>query len=271
VAGALNVWLRRADRRPVLSSCVLVGLAALLVAVHARGLRDRAQRYRFPEQRRTLAALERLNGTCREYGITRRQALAALDPIRVRWYHHEDNALSMLPASVESAAVPDTSVRTMLLAALSQTDLEALYGGMDASPYLSPTSDFVGRHQATLAVGRLVGSFGVRPQGTTGQYLSAGGSAYLEYELASEAGPGRILCISGGASTWPWQIWWTDARGRWDESRSARLKIDGNRPERDWALPLERLPHWGSAPSRLIRIFPRSKGQVAVGSPRLLR
>jgi hypothetical protein len=272
VVAALHVWLKRADRRPDLTSCTLIGLAALLLAVHARGLRDRAQRYRFPEQQRTLAAFDRLNQTCREIGITRCQALAALDPIRTRWYPNENNALAMLPASVKSAVVPDASVRTMLLAALSQTDLEALYGGMDASPYLSPASDFVVSHQAPLAVGQLVASFGVRPQGTTGQYLSAGGSAYLEFKLASEAGgPGRVLCISGGASTRPWEIWWTDARGRWDESRSARLKIGANRPELDWAIPLERLPHWGSVPSLRIRIFPRSKGQIAVGSPRLLR
>ena len=67
-------------------------------------MRMRARAYHFPDQARTLKALDGLEGLCREYCITRRQALAALDPIRPRWFPHDSNALTMLAASVPTSA-----------------------------------------------------------------------------------------------------------------------------------------------------------------------
>ena len=42
-------------------------------------------------------------------------------------------------------------------------------------------------------------------------------------------------------------------------------------PVRDWAIPLDRLPHWDPADVRCVRVFIRAAGPVAVGAPRLLR
>jgi hypothetical protein len=271
LAPALGPWLRRLDTRPMTGLAVATALAAVLLAAHRPEMRARARHCRFPEQRRTLAALERLAEICRHRWITRPQALAALDPIRTRWFPHDLNALAMLPETVEAPGMPDDRVRSTLLASLTASEREALCGGMDASPYLRPAE------ADPVAIGRLVGRFRVEPGGTPDRYVSPGRPAYLEFQMADAATPqdpgtGRgalALCLptAGGAL----EVWWRGDVGGWSETRSVRWQAPPTGSTRDWAVPLDRLPHCDPARVRRIRVFVRTAGPVTVGAPRLLR
>ena len=66
----------------------------------------------------------------------------------------------------------------------------------------------------------------------------------------------------------PVEIWWSDRAGKWTEARSVRWHPG---PGDDWAVPLERLPHWDSHHIHRLRITIRDPGTVDVGVPRLLR
>jgi hypothetical protein len=267
---AFHNWLRRADRRPLLRACLLAGLAAMMIARHYVPLHTATRKYQFPEERQTLAAFERLDELGRERGITRRQLLNVLDPMRTRWYPHDDNALAMLPDSCKSAVVPDASVRSVVLAALTAKEREAICGEMDASPYIRATSELAGDQRKAAAVGQLVATFAVRTQGKDAEYLPVSSNAFLEYHIQS-SGSVRSLAIASGPHSRPLVILWTDSCGRWSPTRSARVTISAGPPVQDWSIPLDRLPHWGDAASRTIRIFPKSKGPIAVAAPRLLR
>lgn len=271
LAAALRPWLSRFDARPLAGWAVATALAALLLAVHLPQVRARAKSCRFPEQQRTLAALERLAEICRQQRITRIQALAALDPIRTRWFPHDSNALKMLPETVEVSGMPDPLVRPTLLTALSAAEREALCGGIDASPHLRPAST------EAVAVGRLVDTYHVRPGGAPDRYVSLGRPAFLEYQFFEASPPpdhaegqrARALCVpvAGG----PLEIWWTGAAGQWSETRSVRWQAAASGLPRDWAVPLDRLPHWNTADVRRVRVFVRMAGPFSVGAPRLLR
>ena len=67
----------------------------------AADAKARGRFFRYPEQGRTLAALDRLAETCRARGITREQAIHALDPVLTRWFPYENfNVLDLLPQTV---------------------------------------------------------------------------------------------------------------------------------------------------------------------------
>lgn len=268
---ALVPVLRRFDGRPVRALAVATALAVVLGMLHAPEFRTRARYYRFPEQPRTLAALERLATTCRDAGITREQALAALDPIRTRWFDHDFNALTMLAPTVPAPRLPDNRVRSILLGSLSDSEREALCGGMDASPHLRPAAELGAT--TPLTVGRLVQSFRVRSAGPEGHYVAAGRPSYLEFEISNlkfqTSEPPRALCVPGGGSL---EIWWADESGKWSETRSVRWRTDPARSPEDWSIPIDRLPHWGpDRGPRRVRVAVQEAGPVAVGAPKLLR
>ena len=274
LAPAVQPALARFDARPGLALGAASVLAALLLAAHLPEFRRHAADYRFPDQHRTLAALERLDAICRDRGITRLQALAALDPIRTRWFPHDFNALSMLASSVAVPRVPDAQVRPVLVAALTPAEREALCGGMDASPFLRPSRRYA--ETAPAAVGHLVRSRQFRPGGLQGRFVAAGAPAVLEFQMVSaegSAGAGaRALCIPGVATAQrALEVWWTDDQAAWSETRSLRWRTDPGRPDQDWAVPLDRLPHWDPSRVRWIRLVARAHGPRTVGTPRLLR
>jgi len=269
LAPAAARGLRRLDGRPVARLAFATGLAALLLWVHLPEMKKRGRNFHFPEQRRTLAALERLDALCRAEGITRWQALAALDPVRTRWFPHEYNALMMLPPGVESPRLPDALVRPTLLASLSMADREGLCGGLDTSAHLRPVAEFAAGR--TPAVGELVGSFRIRGATPGGRAVSEGGPAYREYLLPPDSGPAGALVVPAPDPAQTIELWWADRRGRWSETRSARVHSEAPHPPAEWAIPLEWLPHWDPAASRRIRLMYREPGPVAAGTPRLVR
>jgi len=273
LVGVSRTGLARFDARPRSTLLAATILASVLLAAHRPILETRARAYRFPDQARTLKALERLDGLCREHRITRRQALAALDPIRPSWFPHDANALMMLADSVPTSGLPDDRVRPTLLAALELSEREALCGGMDASPYRRPASESLAAE--AMAVGRLVGAYGAWQMGPGDRFL-ARGPAYLEFQMSDSThqdsyADARMLWVPRLDSESKIEVWWSGEEAGWSETRSVRWRAVSEGPTGQSAIPLDRLPHWSPSRARRIRVVVRPPGTVALEAPRLLR
>jgi hypothetical protein len=284
LACLLRPGLARLEGRPLVSPATTLGLALLILAPHVREIHRRGAWYRYPDQGKTLAALDHLGEICRARRITRAQAIAALDPIWRAWFPFEAevfNVLEMLPTWVESPGLPDPLVRPTLLAALTPAERGLLCGGMDATRHVRPAADL--GTTGPIMAGRLVRS--LRVQARADRLVSLGWPSYLEYEMprvASEptGGPSipegragaeaRALCVPGGARGETVEVWWAGDDLRWPEVRRARWRIDPTRLGQDCVVPLDQLPHWRTTEARRIRIVFRSPGPINVGTPRLL-
>ena len=267
-ASALGAWprFRRTDAR---ASAVGLIAASALLALNGRHLVAQAAFYDFPEQRPTLAALERLAARCRREGIGREQVLRALDPIQPRWDPQEGvDARRLLPETAREPSVADAEVRGRLLAGLPIDDREALFGGMDAGPYLVPGYAIEGR--PTAAVGRLVGALRVDPTGPGG-YEAAGYPSHLEYALDGDPAGAAYLVVEARDGAGGVEVRWSGVGGDWSASRSIRWRIDPRRPGASWAVPLSALPHWDASRARQLRVGFRYPGPVRAGPPRLAR
>jgi hypothetical protein len=249
-------------------------LTALLAVSHAAELKSWGRFFRYPDQAQTLAAIDRLGAICGELRISRAQALAALDPIQPRWATANSNALELLATSVNTRERPTSQVRSLLLAALTPTEREAVCGGMDASAYLQPVAargDLV-----PAAVGQLESSFRIRSMGT-GRWIATGSPAYLEYDLPATATTGqgrgliRALGLPLGMPGASIEVWWRGDHDRWSVTRSLRCRLDPSQPGRGWVLPTDRIPHWEPGESRHLRLLFRTSGVATVDAPRLLR
>lgn len=233
-------------------------LALLLFAVNRAEFQMWQKSYRFPDQPRTLAALERLAVISRSEGITRDQALSAMDPIQTRWFPIDMNPLAMLPGCAERSRVAPEAVRALLLSSLTPAEREALCGGMNASIYAQPSGS------VPSIAGRQVAAFRVRAEGPDGSYIVGEAPGYLEFAFEGRNPDARSLCVPTDV---PLEVWWADAGGRWSEVRSVRWRPGPG----DRAVPLSRLPHWPEPPPTRVRLLFREAGTVVVGAPRLLR
>jgi hypothetical protein len=277
LATALRPLLHRYDRRPVVGLAVATTISALLMVVHFPSIHTRSRGYDFPSQGLTLSSLERIDEISRREGITRGQVLAALDQIELRWSRGA-NLLGMLADSVETPAVPDSSVRRIILDALSSTDREAFWGGMDASCFLKPTSKS-SKNGLSGRGGHLVGFSGVRRE-AEGRYVTTGWPSFLEFELPVEVDPvlpdpgGRAaiaLCLPQEYAGCRMEIWWAGRDNFWSEGRSIVWQPEPEAANQDLAVPLDRLPHWDSHTVRRIRVMFRSRQSIAFAAPRLLQ
>ncbi len=149
-------WLSRFDQCLLEGLVGAISLAVLLLAIHLGRIENLVRTYRFPEQRRTLAALERLGVLCRARNVTQQQCIAALAPVWTHWFQPEYNGLWMVPAPTQVSGRPDLQVHQFLLEQLTAAERKALWGGMDVSCYLRSAEDLVGAHPDCMAVGRLV-------------------------------------------------------------------------------------------------------------------
>jgi hypothetical protein len=280
-------WLRRFDAHRLAGLAVSASLGIILLAVQLGRFEDRVrQTYRIPEQRRTLAALERLGSLCRAGNVSQAQCVAALAPVWARWFQIEFNGLWMVPApiKVSGPARSDTQVHQLLLKQLSMTERQALWGGLDVSRYLKSTEDLAGADSNCMAVGRLVETdhtYSVRlPYGMgMRRYTMTGWPAYVDFELTppessnqadTGAGAPRFLCLPCGPSPEPLELWWAHGGADWSPLRCVRFRPDARESPREWALPLDQIPHWDPADAGRIRIR-FVAGPVAIGEPRLLR
>jgi len=272
-ASAGASWWRRLDARPVAGPAVVAGLAVALLGLHAEEYRRGTELYRFPDQPAVLAALERAGEIGRERGITREQLAAALEPTTARWADLGNFTLPLLiPPTGVASRVPDREARSVVLNALTPSEREALCGGMDAGPYLRPTSTL--RGLPTLAVGRPAGSSGMTPSRTPEAYRSAGWPSYLEFEMVAinppdPAGP-FFLSVPARDPNSGLEVWWAPEDGDWSPTRRVRWQANADARVGDWSVPLAALPHWDGSRARRIRLVFRYRGPVAAGPPRLL-
>jgi hypothetical protein len=81
----------------------------------------------------------------------------------------------------------------------------------------------------------------------------------------------RTICLPGFDPEGKLEVWWTDEDAKWSEARSVRWQPPSEGPTGQWALPLDRLPHWSPSRASRIRVIVRSEGPVAIQAPRLLR
>ena len=255
---ALRPWLRRFDT----SALAGLTIAACLLFLHLGAIRATAKTYRFPDQAKTLVAIETLAQVGRDRGITRDQILGAIDPVRTRWFNTDWNALMMLPIAADASRVPNDQVRSVLLGSLSSADREGLCGGMNVSRHLHPNMD----PTATLARGRLINAFDV--DGGDDVWNAHGSASYLEYDFANISPDAHTLVVPVSG---PVEVWWSSANGSWTEGRRVRWWPSKTNAATDWAIPLDRLPHWDRSSVSRVRIAPRKRGPIAAGEPRLLR
>jgi hypothetical protein len=275
IASALRPWLARLDRNPTRALAVATALAALLWVAHRDEMKARGRFFRYPEQGRTLAALDRLAETCRARGITRAQAIQGLDPVLTKWFPYENfNVLDLLPQTVPSPTVPDGDVRRILLDSMDQGDREAVCGGMDASPYFRPEEDVDAPR--VVAVGRRVSAkdpWNHVRDADPGRYATDGWPSHVEFEVdvpEDRADEVRSLVIPGGSPGEWMDVWWAGPGGTWSEARSIRWRPEASRKAAAWSLDLTRLPHWRTADVRRLRVFFRKAGTYPLGEPRLL-
>jgi hypothetical protein len=263
-------FARRIDQQPLAAMVFSTSVGCLLLSAHFGPLKGYARYLAFPDQKATLVAIEQLQSVCESAGITREQALSALDSVQPRWFPFPDrSALAMLGTCARTGRVPQARVRGMLVAALSTRDLESLCGAMDATPYLNRFEPNAER--TTLAAGRLARTFRVE-RTAAGNLVSAGPPAYLEFELDTNnaASPaGSMLHLPPGSS----ELWWADAAGRWSELRSVHWRVAGSSAgeAESCVLLLSALPHWRNAKHQRLRFFYKDPGPIALDAPRLLR
>jgi hypothetical protein len=273
MASLARPWLERFDARPRSSLLFATAFALVLLLINRPLLSARVRAYKFPDQPRTLRALDRLDQVCRDHGIMRDQALLALGPVRPRWFPHDSNALAMLADSVKTPSLSANQALSALMTALSVFEREALCGGMDASAFLQPSGQ--ARGADTTGGCRLVGGSGFSPLGP-GRWLAVRSPAYLEFELDDPAnrsgfGPARWLCVPGSESAERVEVWWTGRKGFWSEARSVHWGPVPEGASTERGVPLGRLPHWSQAQFTQIRVLVRSDHPVTLETPRVLR
>ena len=170
-------------------------------------------------------------------------------------------------AAASSVDLPLPVIRQTLLDELAPGEREALWGGMDASPYLravAPAGD-----EPTVGVVR---SFGVAATGPGGLPVAVGVPAFVEFRMPAASGGGlKSVADRRGASlvlpsTSPGRVlelWWTDEAHDWTEIRSFRWTA----PEGPCAVLLDRIPHFDPSLARRVRVVARSTGPIAAGGP----
>lgn len=107
-------WVFEPRRDPVPRLWLAVALASALVATHRSELRGRARFLRFPDQAATLDALDRLDLACAHSGVSRAQAIAALEPDSPAWAPAGRSVFVMLGPCAERARVPASSAPAIL-------------------------------------------------------------------------------------------------------------------------------------------------------------
>ncbi len=250
-----------------------------IVILHSPRMISESSLYDFPSQALTLSAIEHAGAICRDEGITGPQAVAALEPIKPHWMAFDQSYanLARLIGPIAGTGsgrprLPDTEVRSHLLASLGPEDRQGLFGGMDVTPYLVPTTR-IPRGESRDLESSPIGSAGMTPTGPPGHYESQGWPSYVEFRLnasASEVARARYLCVPLVAREPGVELWWSDDSGQWSEGRSVAWKPrPGDLPGEQLAVPLDRLPHWSGAEVRRVRVRFRFPGPVRLGPPAL--
>ena len=248
LAPAVAAVLRPLDRRPAAAMAMVTVASLILLGLHERPLRSLAQFYRFGDQQRTLAALDRLAEICRQQRIPREAAVQALDPVRRRWFPADmRSVIGMIPETASGPSTIGDGARPLILAALAPDDREALCGGMDVSPYLRPAASMTDAPASTTD-GVLTGLTGVTRL-DAGTYRSTTQGSFLEYQFEPAKTPPRAIALRVDTTQLhsPLTVSWTDDPRGWSALHSVSWRSPASDPQAAAVLPLESLPHWNKA------------------------
>lgn len=229
LAPALASGLRRFDGSgtSALRAATVAGIVP--AASHLPALSRNAETYHFPDQGKTLAALDRVSGICREAGITRDQAMAFLPPIRPGWFPQDGPGVPLLVApTARDARLDRRAAEAVLSSTLDAGEREALFGAMDVSGALrSEAAPGGGPGGATYRLTRVEN---LRPSADPDTYESTGGSAFAEFRsVATTSGrsPGADLLELPKAQSPGWvELWWAGDGEPWSETRSVKWRLD---------------------------------------------
>ena len=274
LVGVSRPLLARFDARPRSALLVAMVLASLLLVAHRPMMRLRARAYRFPDQARTLKALERAGGSLPRASHHTRTGPGRTrpdpDPLVSPRFQCTDDACDFGPDARAS--------RT------TRSDRHCW------PPFRCPSA----RHSAAgwpphPTCGRRAHRRRPTPWPSAGSSAALGdcqigpgdrflarGPAHLEFQMSDPANQGsianaRMLCVPGFDPEGKLEVWWTGEGARWSETRSVRWQPVSEGPTGQWAIPLESLPHWSPSRAGRIRVVVRSVGTVALEAPRLLR
>ncbi|WP_435010397.1 hypothetical protein P12x_001661 [Tundrisphaera lichenicola] len=272
IAAGSSWGLSRFAGKPLVGIASATALAGLLAFLHYPRMQSTAEwSFRFPDQPPRLEAAMRLEAKCSREGITMAQAMKALEPIRPRWAPQPwpfNPLLHLFGKGPELARLADEMVRPTLLASMSAEDREALFGGMEATRYRVGSS--LWGERPTVSSARFVGSYRMGILGE-GRYKAQGWPCHLDFTLESEASNALAISLPGLKARRPLEIWWSGRDEDWSPCRSVRWEPTSDSPGVDWAVPLDRLPHWRAGEVHRLRLVFRESGLVSVGLPRLIR
>ncbi|WP_435022647.1 hypothetical protein TA3x_005790 (plasmid) [Tundrisphaera sp. TA3] len=265
-------WLGRLDESWPRTLAAMNGVAAVLLLLHGGRFEREFATYHHPEQRETLAAMVRVGEACASQGIDRARCLAALDPVWCYWFQPEYNGLWLVPRFGSGMVGSDEDARRLLLGRLSDADRRALWGGMDVSARAQPIG---AGGRPTLTSGHLAAGDHARPllpAQALPQYVMTGWPAALEYRMDRYSGAEepRFLTFRSGPLRIPIEIDWRGAGEGWSRERSIRFRADPAAGEQEWAIPLDRLPHWSKGRVEAVRVRFVAP-PIAFGEPRLTR
>jgi hypothetical protein len=275
LAALLAAWrpIRRCDARRGLPALVGAVVSLVVLAVQHQEVETWTDLFRYPDQRATLAALERVGRVAREEGITRAQLVRIVAPALRSW-----NAplltdttyafpLMKLVEAPEQLARPrtDDEARRLLRARLTPAERRALGSGACAS--LSPGRP--GADAVTLAIARRIELNDLR-QDRPGRYRSDRGPGSLKCIFDPTAGA-RFLELPGLRTDQELVISWCHAGGKWRPGHSFRW-LASPPPAGPPVVNLESLIHWSEEPITEIAIQLTRAGEIALEAPpRLLR
>jgi hypothetical protein len=173
--------------------------------------------------------------------------------------------------------VPDTrprgldarQIRAAVLEGLSARDRTLLFADMNATALLQPGASWP--RSAESVVGRFVGLCRTHPLDRPGFYQADGWPSYLEFSFPAGCPSPRALSLPGLAAEKTLEVCWAEEND-WSSDRRVVIRLDQPAAElSDWVLTLDRLPNLGNGRISRVRISVRESGQVAIGTPALLR
>ncbi len=261
VSGLLGPALDRFEaRRPLAGWVGLVVIALVGFAVEATAMSDLTRRsFRYPDQKRSIAATLRLEAICHAEQIPIEQAMRIIDPVEPRWFPRPlpfHPSLYLFGPGPKFEHSRDAEAKAKVIASLSPEDLEGIFGGLDSSRFrvedqsLAEEAEWIRAEPMEQGVESMIGE---------------GRLFFVEFGMRIEGSDVESLRLTGIKAGTRVEIWWSTGDGRWSASRSVRCTTH-NEGE---IIPLSRSPHWRRGFARRYRVIRRWWPLLATDHPDL--